>query len=724
MLRKPLNCLFFVISTIVLSFPSLSFGGGREPAFSPPTLRDVNMDHIEDSLEAQVDQMIAEGRGGESLDVQIVFSRDVRVSDQLDFETLGGRVRHVYRHVLDGLAGSLPATRVADLIEVFGSENVSWVGGDPGVRAFLDDATQQVRVRPQIWDLGYEGSSNSAIAILDSGIDDSHMDLAGRIVAWHDATPDPYSTPEDKGAHGTHVASIAAGTGARYPATSGSLPVTTTKSGTLPTQSHYGWFDAVEVKNTGMGALSISLEWGGSGSTTVSGRNPSWQWLTSNTSSTPPNSISYIISTPGVYRPYLGNNVFAGGAYAADISFYSNGVGDGYRPYRGMAPGAGLVAVKVLEDDGHGQNSDVIAGLDWCVANRDNYSIRVINMSLGLEEGTIDPPSDAAVNNAVANGILVVCSAGNDFGAYTIPSPANASLSIAVGAVNDEGAMTYYSSNGAVGQGKPDVVAPGGSLVAGTLITAADSNDGDAGGALTDLTADNYTNHKGTSMAAPIVTGLAALLIDIQELNGDPWGASESEVLQIKKTILMTATETNQIGEKNWNGGDEPNTDSGNNPDLDRGAPDEVEGYGIVNADAAMEALIQEFDGGTPYQVVFGGQPKDRRAEAWYLDLGVGAEPEFSLSVPAGADFDLFLYEPNPDAVGRPVIAVSSTSAGDADELISGYQTVIAGRYVLVAKRVSGSGTGVLSGFSGTDLIFADGFENASTSRWSFSQSK
>jgi subtilisin family serine protease len=255
--------------------------------------------------------------------------------------------------------------------------------------------------------------------------------------------------------------------------------------------------------------------------------------------------------------------------------------------------------------------------------------------------------------------------------------------------------------------------------VAGTLITAVDSNDWDALGALADITSNNYTNLKGTSMSAPVVSGLAALLIDVQESNGDPWTATEAEVLQIKKTILMTATESNRIGEKNWNGGNEPTVDSGNNPSLNRGPSDLVEGFGLVNADAAMEALTLEFDTAGPVQVSFGSQPTDRRAAAWYIDLTSGFEPSFDLVVPTGADFDLYLYEPDPDSNGRPVIAASSTATGDADERIIGYPAAVTGRFALVAKRVSGSGTATLTGSAGTPLIFTDGFENASTDRWS-----
>lgn len=687
------------------------------PRFDHPVQDDANWNLVADRLEVELARREAEGIDDEPIDVIVVFKRAVGPNDVSAFESLGGSLRHVYNHALHGLAGSLPANRIGTIVETFGPGILAYVSDDPTSSVDLEDAIQQVRARPHLWDLGYEGSSGSTIAILDTGIDDSHTDLSSRIVAWHDATSNPNPSAEDLNGHGSHVASIAAGTGARYPASSSSLSVTTTKSGLLPTNDHYGWYDSVEVKNTGIGSLSISLEWAGGGSTTVGGRSPSWNWLTSNVSSSSPNTINYAISTTGVYRPYIGNYEGANGAaYAADVSFRSNGVGDGYRPFRGMSPGADLAGVKVMGDDGHGSASDIIAGIDWCVLNRDVHNLRVINMSFS---GSVQHAEDAAVTNAVANGIVVVCSAGNDFGDDTIGSPANAATSIAVGAVNDDGAMTNYSSNGFPGQSKPDVTAPGGSLVAGTLVTAVDSNDGDAGGSLPDSTANNYANLKGTSMSAPVVSGLAALLIDVEEINGDPWTATEAEALGIKKTILMTATESNRIGEENWNGGNEPTADSGNDPSLDRGPSDLVEGYGLVNADAAMEALTREFDTAGPVQVSFGSHPTDRRAAAWYIDLTSGFEPSFTLVVPTGADFDLYLYEPDPDANGRPVIAASSTTTGDGNEQITGYHAAVTDRYAVVVKRVSGSGTATLTGSAGTPLIFADGFEDNSTGQWS-----
>ena len=81
----------------------------------------------------------------------------------------------------------------------------------------------------------------------------------------------------------------------------------------------------------------------------------------------------------------------------------------------GIAPGAHLISVKVLGRNGSGRTSDVIAGLDWIVAHKADYGIRIVNLSLGhpVTEPSLTDPLNAAVVRAVASGILVVSSAGN-----------------------------------------------------------------------------------------------------------------------------------------------------------------------------------------------------------------------------------------------------------------------------------------------------------------------
>ena len=135
--------------------------------------------------------------------------------------------------------------------------------------------------------------------------------------------------------------------------------------------------------------------------------------------------------------------------------------------------------------DGSGDTSDVIAAIDFAIANRIKYNIRVINLSLGhpVFESYRDDPLCAAVQRAVNQGIVVVAAAGN-FGKTTdgrqvvggIVSPGNSPAALTVGALNTKGTaapsddvMATYSSRGLThidGLLKPELVAPGNRIVA------------------------------------------------------------------------------------------------------------------------------------------------------------------------------------------------------------------------------------------------------------------
>ena len=200
----------------------------------------------------------------------------------------------------------------------------------------------------------------------------------------------------------------------------------------------------------------------------------------------------------------------------------------------GIAPGVKLVNVRVLGKDGTGWTSDVIAGIEWVIANRDKYKIRAINLSLGhpvTEPSTTDPLCKA-VMKATMNNIVVFVSAGNAGKAEDgspilggISSPGNSPYAITVGAMNTKGTtsrsddvMATYSSRGptkfeyAV---KPDVVAPGNKVVslevANSYLVRNYSHFHVAG-----KSTNAYMQLSGTSMSAAVVTAGAALLMQAQ----------------------------------------------------------------------------------------------------------------------------------------------------------------------------------------------------------------
>jgi serine protease AprX len=152
--------------------------------------------------------------------------------------------------------------------------------------------------------------------------------------------------------------------------------------------------------------------------------------------------------------------------------------------YAGMAPGAHIIAVRALGADGTGDTSDVIAAIDWVIANRARYRIRIINLSLSrpvFESYRQDPLCQAA-QRAVDAGLVVVAAAGNHGKTVdgtrliaSIGSPGNLPAAITVGASNTKGTattvddvMATYSSSGPTpidGDVKPDLVAPGNRIV-------------------------------------------------------------------------------------------------------------------------------------------------------------------------------------------------------------------------------------------------------------------
>jgi subtilisin family serine protease len=267
--------------------------------------------------------------------------------------------------------------------------------------AALDGYLGQVRA-PAAWSSGLDGSGVK-VAVLDTGVVDGHPALAGRVEAQANFTDAP--SPADGSGHGTHVASLLAGSGA--------------------------------------------------GS-------------------------------------------------------------DGSR--QGIATGADVLSGKVLDDHAIGQESWVIAGMEWAAAQ----GADVVNLSLGAPPAPADDPLAQAVDRLTATtGTLFVVAAGNrgGFGGspFTIETPGSAASALTVGAVTATDALALFSSQGpTLGSYrlKPDVTAPG----VGIFGARAGARD-------TDL----YVRMSGTSQATPIVSGAAALLM--QRHPDWTWRQIKSEIV-------------------------------------------------------------------------------------------------------------------------------------------------------------------------------------------------
>ena len=191
--------------------------------------------------------------------------------------------------------------------------------------------------------------------------------------------------------------------------------------------------------------------------------------------------------------------------------------------YRGIAPDADLVTVRVLDEVGQGLSSDVIAGLDEILAlNQQHWHVRVVNLSLGhpVYQPAAEDPLVQAVEAIWDSGVVVVCSAGNAGrdGYGTITSPGNSRKVITVGSVTTWGdsdpgndIISTFSSRGpTLGDHivKPDLVTPGNRLISATAARSyLESNHPDRLIKAPGARSADYYQLSGTSMAAAVVSG-------------------------------------------------------------------------------------------------------------------------------------------------------------------------------------------------------------------------
>ncbi len=732
-----------VCAVIVLVAPALARGAAAvlTPPPAPPVAPIVGGEYANDLDENRIDDRLqarsADVRSGSltaqaadsMVSVELIFAKPVTQSQIDGFAGLGGTITYLYRAVSYGWIGRIPLKNVEVLPAAMGPSLVL-VEPTSGAVRYSDKGTLAGRVRP-IWKSGFAGNPagfggdpNTTIGFADTGVDSTHKDLAGRCVYWNDLTDNLSPVPVDDAGHGTKVTGIACGTGVSGGANTG--PFTFTYADPSPWFQFYS--PAISLP-AGSVTLTSRVSWTGPSSrfsyvywpqgvppasvyafgSSVTGSSPLNMITTANANS----SNNYAVYLDNA--SYLLDNVVA----VTTVPNYP-GVGDGFNRFRGVAPGCNYAMVTVPEDDAATFQNGIAAAIDLLVANRIEKNIKIISLSMGLTDDEGLPKQSTSlrnkVNSAVNSGVIVVSAAGNSASRSleterTMADPPRAALAITVGASNDKNALTEYSTYGFAGRRlqtgedyKPDLIAPGGSWYY-TGVIAPDSGTSDALGA--DKQPDDYAVSVGTSFSSPFVSGSAALIIQALERTGTRWDFTSSACPRFVKMLLCaTASETNANREG-----------SKSNPTLERAAQgpngypagkDSYEGYGILNPDAAVEAVMQTYRSGATASDTFGSAAADRRAWARNMDLKAGLDVKITLTNPAAGDYDVYLYSGTPSDTGTPVLLAASTSAGKgvAETLTCSPQAD--GKAILVVKRVAGDGAFTLTSKSSGPPVASD----------------
>ncbi len=298
-----------------------------------------------------------------------------------------------------------------------------------------------------------------------------------------------------------------------------------------------------------------------------------------------------------------GKDMYGHGTFVAAILAGDGASSEG--KYTGIAPKVDMVNVRVSDDEGRSTEGDVLQSLQWVFENAEEENIRVVNLSLNaaVAQSYHTSPLAAGVEMLWLRGIVVVVSAGNNGSANLYP-PANSPRVITVGATDDQGTpgiaddeVAHFSAWGIddVGNVKPDLVAPGTSIVAfvpnnGKLTMGQDHME--------NAVDKNYFRMSGTSMSAPIVAGAVAMLLqDEPNLTPD----------QVKFRLKATANQ-------NWAGYDPARAGAGY---LDvyaaiQGTSTDYANQGLAPSELLRPFIMQMVDAG-----VFGDTGFDWNSVNW-----------------------------------------------------------------------------------------------------------
>lgn len=657
-------------------------------------VKDKDGDKISDDLEKRIVNLTP----GSKIKVSIILKQDTDINKALETIKRNGVESIRYWDALKIIHGYIEASQIRSLLSEIGDKVVLIEPGDYKAETLTDVSTRIIRAVPYVWEtLGYKGDPESSIAVVDTGVDDSHpmlgtykdkdfTDPKVKIVGWYDAV-NLVPQPIDTEGHGTHVASIAAGWSYNGDADGDGDDdvIFEIKDYTITSPGVYEIPIGLYINNSGY--VNVTLD------TWVSSAGISINSI----SLVDPNGFEVASDDAEPYNVFYNETIASNrfGYWTAKIEFTSLSTGSiSFKMriekeisqslfYTGVAPNVKLVGVNALGDE-----TQIVDGLDWIYNNAELYHILVLVNSWVVVDAsnkpTVSLSIDLAISKIISKGIVVVVASGN-YGdslpaGEQMGSPANVDGVITVAATDEHFKITSYSSRGPAPQSntsKPDISAPGGVLGEG-MITAADTNDNELVGS--EILNDTIM-YLGTSMAAPHVAGAAAILAQV--LGGysgwdyDPTYLVDSKAFLVKMVLLMTAWETNNVN--GWR-------------DLE-------EGFGFLQVDAAVEALTREYDMASNLigELFSENHRFDRHVFARKVNLVGGQTYDFYLYMPDDANFDLFVFAPKPNQYGEPILVAYSNSTVLGGEEHVSFTATQNGYYYIVVKQVSGEGKFVLS---------------------------
>ena len=381
---------------------------------------------------------------------------------------------------------------------------------------------------------------------------------------------------------------------------------------------------------------------------------------------------------------------------------------DEYSLFAGVAPNVKLVGVKVLDRQGYGTTTDILEGIEWTIEHKEGYHIVAATITFGSLY--VDPATELAVSNMIKNGIVTVLPAGNDGPTENmIISPGRLDLGITVAASNTgyRGSLniTNWSSRGPYGRyssaviaegntTKPDIAAPGGDFNEPALICV-DTNTNDdvdiyiynlmtgtigenRSIGINEFIKDDFVIERGTSMATAHAGGAVALIIEA--LTGgywSKWNYTLEEILKVKQIMLLTAWEIYSAR---------------GHTQKDRGEKDTAEGYGLLQVDAAIDAIEKEYIIGGEISSSLTSSVFGTHVWARKVFLEENKKYLFRLKVPETADFDLYLWAPDPDEWGQPILIEKGASSEVGKDEFFVVEPDVTGYYYITIKAIKGSG--------------------------------